>query len=130
MFLNRKNKALNKNSSKKKLEDLDLAGAKKDYLKKKEELNKAQQKVDDLTAELLSRVEQKTDESSKGISILEDELQKKIEQLNKFDKDFSVKKQIKVNDSLKFLTNCSTIFRENIDAKILKDYPSDRKSVV
>ena len=116
-FLNKKNKALNKNSSKKKLEDLDLAGAKKDYLKKKEELNKAQQKVDDLTAELLSRVEQKTDESSKGISILEDELQKKIEQLNKFDKDYIkiVSDCNECGEPLKIISECSNCGKVELD---------------
>ena len=116
-LLNKKNKALDKNSSKKKLENLDLAGAKKEYLKKKEELNKAQQKVDDLTAELLSKVEQKTDESSKGISILEDELQKKIEQLNQFDKDYIkiVSNCNECGESLKIISECSNCGKVELD---------------
>ena len=116
-LLNKKNKVLDKNSSKKKLENLDLAGAKKEYLKKKEELNKAQQKVDDLTAELLSKVEQKTDESSKGISILEDELQKKIEQLNQFDKDYIkiVSNCNECGESLKIISECSNCGKVELD---------------
>ncbi|GIS42546.1 MAG: hypothetical protein Ct9H90mP15_05860 [Candidatus Neomarinimicrobiota bacterium] len=99
------------------MEDLDLAGAKKNYLKKKEELNKAQQKVDDLTAELLSRVEQKTDESSKGISILEDELQKKIEQLKKFDKDYIkiVSDCNECGEPLKIFSECSNCGKVELD---------------
>ena len=116
-LLNKKNKALDKNSSKKKLENLDLAGAKKEYLKKKEELNKSQMKVDDLTAELLSKVEQKTDESSKGISILEDELQKKIDQLNQFDKDYIkiVSNCNECGESLKIISECSNCGKVELD---------------
>ena len=116
-LLNKKNKALDKNSSKKKLENLDLDGAKKDYLKKKEELNKFQKKVDDLTEELLSKVEQKTDESSKGISILEDELQKKIEQLNQFDKDYIkiVSNCNECGESLKIISECSNCGKVELD---------------
>ena len=39
--------------------------------------------------------------------------------LNKINKDYPESKQIKVNDSLNFLTKCSSIFRENISAKII-----------
>ncbi len=38
--------------------------------------------------------------------------------VNRIDKNNPLKKQIKVKDTLKFLTRCSSIFRENIDAKI------------
>ena len=116
-LLDKKNKALNKKSSKKKLEDLDLVGAKKDYLEKKEKLNKSQQKVDDLTTELLRKVEQKTDASSKSISILEDELQKKIEQLNQFDKDYIkiVSDCSECGESLKIISECSNCGKVELD---------------
>jgi len=116
-FLDKKNKVLDKKSSKKKLEDLDLAGAKKDYLEKKEKLNKSQQKVDELTAELLRKVEQKTTASSKSISILEDELQKKIEQLNQFDKDYIkiVSDCSECGESLKIISECSNCGKVELD---------------
>ena len=44
--------------------------------------------VDNLTENLLKEVQTKNRESSKGMEVLEDELQKKISQLNKFDKDY------------------------------------------
>ena len=39
--------------------------------------------------------------------------------VNRINKNFSLSKQVKVKNSLNFLTKCSTIFRENIDAKII-----------
>ena len=39
--------------------------------------------------------------------------------VNKINKDYPSSKQIKVDNTLKFLSKCSTIFRENTDAKII-----------
>ena len=39
--------------------------------------------------------------------------------VNRLNKDCSLSKQIKVKNTLKFLTKCSSILRENIDAKII-----------
>ena len=39
--------------------------------------------------------------------------------LNRFNKNYPMAKQIKVKNSLSFLTKCSSIFRENINAKII-----------
>jgi len=39
--------------------------------------------------------------------------------VNRFNKNFSSSKQIKVNNTLSFLNKCSSIFRENIDTKII-----------
>ena len=39
--------------------------------------------------------------------------------LNRFNKNYPLSKQIKVKNSLSFLTKCSSIFRENINAKII-----------
>ena len=39
--------------------------------------------------------------------------------LNRFNKSYPLSKQIKVKNSLSFLTKCSSIFRENINAKII-----------
>ena len=116
-LLNKKNKVLDKKSSKKQLEDLDLAGAKKEYLDKKEKLNKSQKKVDELTEELLRKVEQKTEASSQSISMLEDELQKKIEQLNQFDKDYIkiVSDCDECGESLKIISECSNCGKVELD---------------
>ena len=56
-----------------------------------------------------------------GNKFVEEALKKKasIVVVNKIKKKLDHKKQIKVIDSLKFLTETSTIFRENIDAKII-----------
>ena len=39
--------------------------------------------------------------------------------MNKINKNYPFKKQIKVKNSLSFLTKCSSIFRENIEAKVI-----------
>jgi MurE/MurF fusion protein len=39
--------------------------------------------------------------------------------VNQINKNYPLSKQIKVKNSLNFLTKCSTIFRENVDAKII-----------
>ena len=56
-----------------------------------------------------------------GNKFVEEALKKKasIVVVNKIKKKLDYKKQIKVMDSLKFLTETSNIFRENIDAKII-----------
>ncbi len=56
-----------------------------------------------------------------GNKFVEEALKKKasIAVVNKIKKKLDFKKQIKVIDTLKFLTETSTIFRENIDAKII-----------
>ncbi len=56
-----------------------------------------------------------------GNKFVEEALKKKasIVVVNKIKKKLDFKKQIKVMDSLKFLTETSNIFRENIDAKII-----------
>ena len=38
---------------------------------------------------------------------------------NRVDRNYPLYKQIKVNNSLDFLTNCASIFRENVNAKII-----------
>ena len=39
--------------------------------------------------------------------------------VNRLNRNYSLSKQIKVNNTLNFLTKCSSIFRENINAKII-----------
>ena len=39
--------------------------------------------------------------------------------VNRFNKNYALSKQIKVENTLSFLTNCSSIFRKNINAKII-----------
>ena len=88
VMLKEKNKLLKKNTSKKKVKSVEFDRARDNYLKEKESLSKMKTKVDKLTEKLLSEIQQKNKESSKGVGLLEDELQKKINQLNKFDNDY------------------------------------------
>ena len=39
--------------------------------------------------------------------------------VNSVNKNYPLSKQVKVKNSLKFLSKCSTIYRENISAKII-----------
>ena len=88
VMLKEKNKLLKKNTSKKEVKSVEFDRARDNYLKEKESLSKMKTKVDKLTEKLLSEIQQKNKESSKGVGLLEDELQKKINQLNKFDNDY------------------------------------------
>jgi len=87
-MLKKKNKLLQKNTSKKEVESVEFDNARDLYLKEKESLSKMKAKVDNLTEKLLSEIQEKNLESSRGVGLLEDELQKKISQLNQFDKDY------------------------------------------
>ena len=87
-MLKKKNKVLQKNTSKKEVESVEFDNSRNEYLKEKESLSKMKAKVDKLTEKLLSEIQEKNQESSKGVGLLEDELQKKINQLNQFDKDY------------------------------------------
>ena len=87
-MLKKKNKLLQKNTSKKEVESIEFDNARDLYLKEKESLSKMKAKVDNLTEKLLSEIQEKNQESSRGVGLLEDELQKKISQLNQFDKDY------------------------------------------
>ena len=87
-MLKKKNKLLQKNTSKKEVESVEFDNARDLYLREKESLSKMKAKVDNLTEKLLSEIQEKNQESSRGVGLLEDELQKKISQLNQFDKDY------------------------------------------
>ena len=87
-MLKKKNKLLQKNTSKKEVESVEFGNARDTYLKEKESLSKMKAKVDSLTEKLLSEIQEKNQESSRGVGLLEDELQRKISQLNQFDKDY------------------------------------------
>ena len=87
-MLKKKNKLLQKNTSKKEVESVEFDNARDSYLNEKESLSKMKAKVDSLTEKLLSEIQEKNQESSRGVGLLEDELQKKISQLNQFDKDY------------------------------------------
>ncbi len=87
-MLKKKNKLLQKNTSKKEVESIEFDNARDLYLKEKESLSKMKAKVDNFTEKLLSEIQEKNQESSRGVGLLEDELQKKISQLNQFDKDY------------------------------------------
>ena len=87
-MLKKKNNLLQKNTSKKEIETVEFDNARDEYLNEKESLSKMKAEVDKLTEKLLSEIQEKNQESSKGVGLLEDELQKKIEQLNQFDTDY------------------------------------------
>jgi len=87
-LLKKKNTLLKKNTSKKESESVELTEARDFYLSEKDILDKIKVDVDNLTENLLKEVQTKNNESSRGMEVLEEELQKKISQLNKFDKDY------------------------------------------
>tara|TARA_B100001093_G_scaffold495559_1_gene540181 strand:+ start:2987 stop:5092 length:2106 start_codon:yes stop_codon:yes gene_type:complete len=120
--LREKNKLLNKNSSKKKVESLEFDNARENYLNKKNSLSKVKAKLDKLTEELLAEIQQKNQESSKGVGLLENELQKKISELNKFDKDYI---QIVSNDDV--MKNLSNESKKKFKNKNYTVIESDKK---
>ena len=87
-LLKKKNTLLKKNTSKKESESVELTDARNFYLAEKEIVEKMKVDVDNFTESLLKEVQTKNRESSKGMDMLEQELQKKISQLNQFDKDY------------------------------------------
>jgi len=94
-LLKKKNTLLKKNTSKKESESVELTDARNFYLAEKEIVEKMKVDVDNFTESLLKEVQTKNRESSKGMDMLEQELQKKISQLNQFDKDY-----------IKIVSNC------------------------
>ena len=121
-LLKKKNTLLKKNTSKKESESVELKDARSFYLTEKEIVEKMKVDVDNLTENLLKEVQTKNRESSKGMEVLEDELQKKISQLNKFDKDYI--KIVSNNDVIKSLSNES---RENFKNKNYTVIETDKK---
>ena len=121
-LLKKKNTLLKKNTSKKESESVELKDARSFYLAEKEIVEKMKVDVDNLTENLLKEVQTKNRESSKGMEVLEDELQKKISQLNKFDKDYI--KIVSNNDVTKSLSNES---RENFKNKNYTVIETDKK---
>jgi len=121
-LLKKKNTLLKKNTSKKESESVELKDARDFYLAEKEIVEKMKVDVDNLTENLLKEVQVKNRESSKGMEVLEDELQKKISQLNKFDKDYI--KIVSNNDVIKSLSNES---RENFKNKNYTVIETDKK---
>jgi chromosome segregation protein len=121
-LLKKKNTLLKKNISKKESESVELKDARDFYLAENENVQKMKVDVDNLTENLLKEVQAKNRESSKGMEVLEDELQKKISQLNKFDKDYI--KIVSNNDVIKSLSNES---RENFKNKNYTVIETDKK---
>ncbi len=87
-LLKKKNTLLKKSTSKKESESVELTDARNFYLAEKGIVEKIEVDVDNFTESLLKEVQTKNRESSKGMEVLEQELQKKISQLNQFDKDY------------------------------------------
>ena len=121
-MLKKKNKVLQKNTSKKEVESVEFDNARNEYLKEKESLSKMKAKVDKLTEKLLSEIQEKNQESSKGVGLLEDELQKKINQLNQFDKDY-----IKIVSNQDVTKNLSDESREKFKNKNYTVIETDKK---
>ena len=121
-MLKKKNKLLQKNTSKKEVESVELDNARDLYLNEKESLSKMKAKVDNLTEKLLSEIQEKNQESSRGVGLLEDELQKKISQLNQFDKDY-----IKIVSNQDVTKNLSDESKEKFKNKNYTVIETDQK---
>ena len=121
-MLKKKNKVLQKNTSKKEVESVEFDNSRNEYLNEKESLSKMKAKVDKLTEKLLSEIQEKNQESSKGVGLLEDELQKKINQLNQFDKDY-----IKIVSNQDVTKNLSDESREKFKNKNYTVIETDKK---
>ena len=121
-MLKKKNTLLKKNTSKKEVESVEFDNARDAYLKEKEELSKMKAKIDKLTENLLSEIQEKNQESSKGVGLLEDELQKKINQLKQFDKDY-----IKIVSNKDVTKSLSTESKEKFKNKNYTVIETDKK---
>ena len=121
-MLKKKNTLLKKNTSKKEVESVEFDNARDAYLKEKEELSIMKAKIDKLTENLLSEIQEKNQESSKGVGLLEDELQKKINQLNQFDKDY-----IKIVSNKDVTKSLSTESKEKFKNKNYTVIETDKK---
>lgn len=135
--LKEKNKLLKKNTSKKKVESLEFDNARQSYLNEKKSLSKMKVKVDSLTENLLTEIQQKNQESSKGVGLLEDELQKKISELNKFDKDYiqivsddDVIKNLSIESRKKFKNKNYTVIETDKKYENLKESIEDYKDKI
>ena len=122
LMLKKKNTLLKKNTSKKEVKSVEFDNARDAYLKEKEELSKMKAKIDKLTEDLLSEIQEKNQESSKGVGLLEDELQKKINQLNQFDKDY-----IKIVSNKDVNKSLSTESKEKFKNKNYTVIETDKK---
>ena len=121
-MLKKKNKILQKNTSEKEVESVEFDNARDLYLKEKESLSKMKAKVDSLTEKLLSEIQEKNQESSRGVGLLENELQKKISQLNKFDNDY-----IKIVSNQDVTKNLSDESKEKFKNKNYTVIETDKK---
>lgn len=121
-MLKKKNKILQKNTSEKEVESVEFDNARDSYLKEKESLSIMKAKVDSLTEKLLSEIQEKNQESSRGVGLLENELQKKISQLNKFDNDY-----IKIVSNQDVTKNLSDESKEKFKNKNYTVIETDKK---
>ncbi len=122
ILLKEKNKLLKKNTSKKKVNSVEFDNAREKYLNEKDSLSKLKSKVDLLTENLLKEIQEKNIQSSQGVGILEDELQKKISELNKFDKNY-----INIVTKSDVFKSLSTQSRENFQNKNYTVIETDKK---
>ena len=122
VLLKEKNKLLSKNTTKKKVNSVEFDNSRANYLKEKDSLSKLKSKVDLLTENLLKEIQEKNIQSSQGVGILEDELQKKISELNKFDKDY-----ISIVSKSDVMKSLSTKSKENFKNKNYTVIETDKK---
>ena len=122
VLLKEKNKLLSKNTTKKKVNSVEFDNSRENYLKEKDSLSKLKSKVDLLTENLLKEIQEKNIQSSQGVGILEDELQKKISELNKFDKDY-----ISIVSKSDVMKSLSTKSKENFKNKNYTVIETDKK---
>ena len=121
-MLKKKNEVLKKTTFKKEVESVEFDNSREAYLKEKESLAAMKAKVDKLTEKLLLEIQEKNQESSKGVGLLEDELQKKINQLNQFDKDY-----IKIVSNQDVTKNLSDESKEKFKNKNYTVIETDKK---
>ena len=122
VLLKEENKLLSKNTTKKKVNSVEFDNSRENYLKEKDSLSKLKSKVDLLTENLLKEIQEKNIQSSQGVGILEDELQKKISELNKFDKDY-----ISIVSKSDVMKSLSTKSKENFKNKNYTVIETDKK---
>ena len=122
VLLKEKNKLLSKNTTKKKVNSVEFDNSRENYLKEKDSLSKLKSKVDLLTENLLKEIQEKNIQSSQGVGVLEDELQKKISELNKFDKDY-----ISIVSKSDVMKSLSTKSKENFKNKNYTVIETDKK---
>lgn len=122
------NKKLENFSTKKEAKNSEIDNISNKYFSEKSKLTELKQFVDDLTEKLLSEIQEKNKESSRGVEILENELQRRMDQLTSFDKDYIkiVSSCDECNSGLNLRVSCSKCGKIH-DSSSFKLIESDKK---